>query len=350
MDQIVLLIIIILTAAITAAVVVLLGKRSALPSSDLAQQLNHSLQQNMQTLLQQMTSQQRSQEHFSGQIHTQVSETTRAVSALQSKLSALEEGNKRLLDMSKSITELQNILQAPKLRGNQGEIWLEELIAEMIPRGNFETQYRFKSGEICDMVIKLRDNVLLPIDSKFSLENFKKMLEANDDTAEKTFAKAFAADTKRRIDEISKKYVLPDEGTLSFAFMYVPAENVYYQAFIEDKEGHQLQRYAFEKRVVPVSPNSLYAYLEIVLLGLRGLEIEKGAKAIQQGLGGLRGELARFAESYDKVGNNLRMAREHYKSGSKRLEKVDDKLSGLSAGATMIEKAAQLPEETETHE
>ena len=235
-----------------------------------------------------------------------------------------------MLEMGKGITELQNILQAPKLRGNRGEIWLEELLTQMLGRPHFQMQYAFKSGEICDAVIKLRDGLLLPIDSKFSLENFKKMLNAEDPTEKKMQEKLFISDVKRRIDEIAKKYIQPAENTLNFAFMYIPAENVYYQAFIEDRAGNELQNYAFKNHVIPVSPNSLYPYLEIVLFGLRGLQIEQGAREIQQGLAGLNGDLTRFEEDYRKLGNNIRLAQQNFDSADKRLNTVQNKLETLN--------------------
>ena len=284
------------------------------------QQLN---QQSLQTLLQQFNHQQETAERRTGQLQGNLQQ-------LQIKLAQIEEGNKRVLEMGKGITELQNILQAPKLRGNRGEIWLEELLTQMLGRPHFQMQYAFKSGEICDAVIKLRDGLLLPIDSKFSLENFKKMLNAEDPTEKKMQEKLFISDVKRRIDEIAKKYIQPAENTLNFAFMYIPAENVYYQAFIEDRAGNELQNYAFKNHVIPVSPNSLYPYLEIVLFGLRGLQIEQGAREIQQGLAGLNGDLTRFEEDYRKLGNNIRLAQQNFDSADKRLNTVQNKLETLN--------------------
>jgi DNA recombination protein RmuC len=332
MDLLSLILIIALTLTVGVLIFVTLKKQPvATVQPDILPALQQIQQQTVQTLLQQLNAQQQSQDNNSGQLQNRMAETSKAVYTLQAKLAQLEEGNKRILDMSKGITELQDILQAPKLRGNQGEVWLENLLAQMLPRQHFQMQYRFKSGEICDAIIKMPDGHLVPLDSKFSLENFRKMLAADQPDEQKIHEKTFISDVKKRIDEISKKYILPDEGTLNFAFMYVPAENVYYQAFVEDKGGYNLQRYAFDKHVIPVSPNSLYPYLEIVLFGLKGLQIEQGARDIQQGLAGVASDLKRFEEAYQKVGNNLRFAQQNFDLSDKKLFSVQSKLTTLTA-------------------
>lgn len=253
----------------------------------------------------------------------------------------LEEANKRIFELGKDISSLQKILQAPKLRGGMGEIWLAELIGQIIPADRFKMQYGFKGGEICDAVIFLRDGTLLPIDSKFSLENFAKMLEA-EDSLKAAFQRQFAGDIKKRIDEIAKKYIRPQEGTLEFAFMYVPAENVYYQAFIQGEDDMQLLSYAFERRVIPVSPSSFYAYLQVILFGLRGMEIEKSAKEIQKNLSGLRTDFGNFRETYEKVGVHLRHAQQSYEQTDRRLNGIETKFTQIS-----ISEQQTLPETEE---
>jgi DNA recombination protein RmuC len=331
--EIFLSIILVLLVAVCGALIIVLLKNQhpkGLNEDQLATILQNTQQQSLQTLLQQLNRQQQSSEHQSGQLHNRLAESSKVMYNLQAKLAQLEEGNKRILDMSKGITELQNILQAPKLRGNKGEMWLEELLAQMLGRKHFQMQYAFKSGDVCDAVIFLRDGLILPIDSKFSLENFRKMLATEDAVEQKGHERLFISDIKKRIDEIAKKYILPGENTLNFAFMYIPAENVYYQAFVEDKIGAELQKYAFERHVIPVSPNSIYPYLEIVLFGLRGLQIEEGARGIQQALVGLKGDLLKFEDDYRKVGNNIRLAQQNFEFSDKRLSTVQSKLEGLS--------------------
>lgn len=340
MEATLLIILVILVAVLTTAIFVLLVRQQN--PQNLTETIQSAQQMAVQTILQQMNASQQSHENQAGQLHARVGEASKAIYTLQAKLAQLEEGHKRILDMGQGLTELQNILQAPKLRGNQGEVWLETLLAQMLPRKHFKMQYRFKSGETCDAVITMPDGHLVPLDSKFSLENFRKMLSASSPEERKTHERTFVADVKRRIDEVAKKYVLPDEGTLNFAFMYVPAENVYYQAFVEDVGGHNLQRYAFERHVIPVSPNSLYPYLEIVLFGLRGLQIEQSARDIQRGLTGIIGDLAKFDEDYRKVGNNIRLAQQNFDSADKRLTTVNTKLSTLS-NQELTDRGPTLP-------
>jgi DNA recombination protein RmuC len=290
----------------------------------ISDQQGQQLHQTTNLVLQQLTRQQESQDRSSHLMHSRIDQATKVVSDVQGKLLQLEEANKRIFDLGKDINNLQRILQAPKLRGTMGEIWLAELISQIIPGDRFKLQYAFKSGEICDAVILLRDGLLLPIDAKFSLENFVKMLEAPDDQ-KALFKKQFVQDMKKRIDEIAKKYILPHENTLDFAFMYVPAENVYYQAFIQEEDTSQLLAYAFSKHIIPVSPSSFYAYLQVILFGLRGLEIEKSAKVIQKNLAGLQGEFDKFKETYEKVGTHLRHAQQSFDVTDKRLTGIENK-------------------------
>jgi DNA recombination protein RmuC len=279
--------------------------------------------QAMQTMLQTINAQRDNQDRQSNHLSSTLQE-------LRARLSEVQEGSKQVLTISKSLSDLQSILQAPKLRGTQGETWLEELLGQILPKTHFSMQYQFRNGVIADAVIKLRDDRLLPIDSKFSLENFRKFTAAQTPEERLVHSKAFASDVKKRIDEIGKKYIIPDEGTLNFAFMYVPAENVYYQAFIEDQDHHNLQQYAFLRRVIPVSPNSLYPYLEIVLLGLRGLQIEQDARRIQDGLVTISQELERFMDEYRKVGENIRRAQQNFELSSSKANKLEGKLASLA--------------------
>ncbi len=339
---------VIITAVVVAAILLVVLRRPK-PEQNQNQELMQALQvaqhQNLQIILEQLNQHRQSSETQSSQLHNRVAETSHAVTQLQTRLIEIQESSKHLLEMGKGINDLQNILQAPKLRGERGEIWLEELLAQMIPRKHLEMQHRFKSGEVVDAIVKLRDDLILPIDSKFSLENFKKMI-ASEGAEAKQFEKLFVADVKRRIDEIAKKYILPTEHTMQYAFMYVPAENVYYQAFIEDRGAQDLTKYAFERHVIPVSPNSLYPYLEIVMFGLRGLEIEQGAHEIQRGLAELHGDLGKFDEEYHKVGLHLKNAAGSFENSDKRLNKLQLKLGGLAKRELAIEDipVLNLPE------
>ena len=309
----------------------------------ITQQHGQQLQQTTNLVLQQLNRHQETQDRSSALMHTRIDTATRVVSEVQNKLGQLEEANKRIFDLGKDINSLQKILQAPKLRGTMGEIWLKDIIGQIFPADRFKMQYTFRSGETCDAVIFLRDGLLLPIDSKFSLENFVKMLEA-EESQKLAYKKLFISDIKKRIDEIAKKYILPHEDTLEFAFMYIPAENVYYQAFIQDEDDTKLLSYAFDRHIIPVSPSSFYAYLQLILFGLRGMEIEKSAKDIQKNLNGLRGDFTKFRETYEKVGVHLRHAQQSYEQTDKRLGGFENKLLVV----TSLEKTEEIQAEAQS--
>jgi len=264
----------------------------------------------------------------------------RAMNSVMNELSSLKEHNKRIHEIGKDLTDLQQILKAPKLRGQLGELFLENLLKDRFSSAQYQMQYRFKSGDIVDAVIKLRDGKLVPIDAKFSLENFKKLIEVQGSADEKKKAKkAFRTDIKNRIDEISHKYILPDEGTLEFALMYIPAENVYYEVVIQDTEleGPSMIEYAFSKNVFPVSPNTFAIYLTTILNGLRGLEIEKKAGEIMAGLARLNVDFTKFNEDFRLVGTHLGRAKNSYEDSERKLGRLGDKISVIS-GARNNEK------------
>ncbi len=255
-------------------------------------------------------------------------------------LAKMKESNKRVYDLAKDLTSLQDILRTPKLRGGLGELFLQELLSQIFSKDQYTLQYRFKSGEVVDAVIHLRDNQLVPVDAKFPLENFKKMIEEKDEKEKEKLRKLFVTDVKKHIDAISKKYILPDEGTFDFALMYIPAENVYYETIIKDDTGDSISQYGLDKHVVPVSPNSMNIYLHTVLIGLRGMQIEKSAKEIFNGLSRLRTEFGRFSKDYELVGTHLGRARGSYENSERRLERLNDKLLQVAGGGNDDERAA----------
>jgi DNA recombination protein RmuC len=253
------------------------------------------------------------------------------VQEVQARLVQLDEANKRILEVGRSIASLQEILRAPKIRGGLGEFLLGDLLGQIMPAEYFSLQHSFKSGERVDAVIRLSQG-LVPVDAKFPLENFQKSLTAQEEAARKNFLKLFAADVKKHVEAVASKYILPHEGTCDFALMYIPAENVYYEAFIKDEalgEGKSLREYAFEEHVIPVSPNSFYAYLHTILLGLRGLKVEESAKEIIHHLAGLRGQLARFQEEFRKLGKHLEQSKGSFDSAQRQLDKFSDKLAAV---------------------
>ena len=259
-----------------------------------------------------------------------------AVGDVRERLGRLAEATRRLEEIGSSVAELQELLKVPRLRGTLGETWLEELLRQIFPAGLYEMQHGFRSGERVDAVLRIGDR-LVSVDAKFPLEACQRMLAANGAAAE-TERRAFRKSLRARIDEIADKYIRPDEGTFEFALMYIPAENVYYEAVVrgEESEGaDSLVAYALGRKVIPVSPNTFYAYLAAILHGLRGLEVEKQAKEILESLGGLRQQFARFEEAYRLVGKHLDHAARQYAETDRQFERIQDRLeaiTGVTAG------------------
>ncbi len=249
---------------------------------------------------------------------------TSAFGNVKEQLGRLEETNKQIVEISKDISSLQELLRAPKFRGQMGETLLENLLSQVLPKEHYEMQYRFKSSDAVDAVIRLGER-LVPVDAKFSLENFQKMLDAQDEALKNAHRKKFIQDVKNRVDEIAAKYILPAENTYDFALMYIPAENVYYEVIIKE----DLFSYSMSKKVIPVSPNTFYAYLQVICLGLKGMKIEENAKAILKNLSGLSVEINKFKEEFDILGSHLSDAGRKYADSQKRLDRFSDRLDSI---------------------
>lgn len=256
--------------------------------------------------------------------------TSKTVIDVQTKLTQLEEATKRIFEVGQDISSLHDILRAPKIRGGLGEYLLGDLLSQYLPEDSFQFQYGFKNGAKVDAVIKSRD-FLIPVDSKFPLENFKKILESKDADEQLKLKKQFAIDVKKHIDDIAKKYILADEGTSDFAIMYVPAENVYYEMIVRNIDGVNLTDYALKKNVIPASPNSFWAYLQAVLVGLKGQQVQKNVKEIIANLSRLRGDFDRFNQSFDVLGSHLQNAQTKYDDSAKRLIGIQGKLERIEA-------------------
>jgi DNA recombination protein RmuC len=259
-----------------------------------------------------------------------------AVGDVRERLGRLAEATTRLEAVGASVAEVQELLKVPRLRGTLGEQWLEELLRQVFPASLYATQYEFRSGEKVDAVIRVGDR-LVPVDSKFPLEACQRMLAA-DPTSVDAERRAFRRSLRARVDEIADKYIRPDEGTFEFALMYIPAENVYYEAVIrgEEVEGEEsIVAYAIRRKVIPVSPNTFYAYLAAILHGLRGLEVEKKAKEILESLGGLQQQFGRFEEAYRLVGKHLEHATRQYAEADRQLGRIQEKfetITGITGG------------------
>lgn len=287
----------------------------------LKEQLRQSIRESAELLI---SSQKQSDQRFEGVTRVM----GEALGEVQNRLGHVIEASKRIYDVGKDIASLQDILRSPKLRGGLAELSLENLLDQVLPSQYYSLQYTFKSNSIVDAVIHFEDRKVA-IDAKYPKENFERFLKAENDEAKKTAKKAFVADVKKHIDDIAKKYILPDEGTLNFALMYIMAENIYYEIIIKDEtlgEGKDLHSYAMEKKVIPVSPHSFYVYLQIILEGFKGFEIEKQAEIILQNLSRLQLELKRFREDYELMGKQLETIRKTYEKAEKHLSKLDQRL------------------------
>ncbi len=256
----------------------------------------------------------------------------RSLADVREQLARLEGSTARLETVGRAVLEVQELLKVPKLRGTLGEVWLEELLRQVFPGALFETQFALRSGERVDAVLRVGDR-LLPIDAKFPLEACQRILAAPPGAADGE-RRAFRRTLKARVDEIADKYIRPDEGTFDFALMYVPAERVYYEAVVRAEEAGDdagVVAYALERRVIPVSPNTFYAYVQAILHGLRGLEVEQRAREILASLVGLRQHLTRFERSHALLGRHLDHARKQYEEAGVRLAGVHERLERLTS-------------------
>jgi DNA recombination protein RmuC len=229
-------------------------------------------------------------------------------------------------DQAQQFTALQDLLRAPKARGAIGEAMLEEILRQVLPSQSYTMQHRFRTGTIVDAVVHAAGRIVC-IDSKFPLSNYQRMCRADDDVGALDAERAFAADVERHIKDISARYILPDEGTLDFAMMYVPAEGVYAEILRLSHRKRPLFETAIEARVVPMSPLTMYAYLQTVLFGLKCLQIEKNAEMILGFCGRLERDVDRFASEYETLGRHLNNAWTRYEEGASKLGRVRDRLA-----------------------
>lgn len=252
----------------------------------------------------------------------------KAMSDVHRKLGELEGRSQEILAVGKDIATLQDLLKAPKARGSVGELWLGRLLAEQMPREYFEEQYTFRSGERVDAVIKLGGR-MVPVDAKFPLESFQRQMKATTDDERAKARREFERAVRTHIGAIAQKYILPDEGTYEFALMYIPAEQVYYETIIRREDGGTgdgLLEYALKQRVIPVSPNTFFAYLQVILLGLRGLSIEREASTIMTQIAQLRGDYERFVKDFDVLGKHVKDSKETFDRADRALERFGEKL------------------------
>ncbi len=298
--------------------------------------LKESLNENINKKLQE------SQTQMGASIQKQFAQSARIIADVTERLAKLDETNKRVVNVADELKTLQNVLQNPKQRGVVGEYYLQSVLENVMPPGRYAMQHKFKDGETVDAVIFLDKGKVLPIDSKFSLENYNRLIEEKNKTVRDNLIKRFKVDLKNRIDETSK-YIRPNENTMDFAFMFIPSESLYYDLLINKvgttvTNSRDLIEYAFQERhVIIVSPTSFMAYLQTVLQGLRSLQIEEQAKEIQKRVG----ELGRHINSYEtfmhKLGGSLGTTVNHYNAAHKELKKIDKDVVKIAETSPAVE-------------
>ena len=298
--------------------------------------INEQVNQQLQMVNQQL-------QNSSGQIGQRLDSAREVISKVSERLGELSKTSEQIHEVGKNIATLQEILRPPKLRGGLGEQFLGELLSQILPSEFFTLQHTFSSGERVDAVVRIGEK-LVPIDSKFPLDNFKRIIECKTDEERKTCQKVFYRDVRKHIDDIASKYILPQEGTYDFALLYIPAENVYYETITKDEsfgEEKGVLNYALTKRVIPVSPNSFYAYLQVIILGLKGLQIEKDAMKIQALLSGLKKEIGGFQEDFQLVGKHITNALNKFEEARRRLDKFNFKLDQIESQPSLPFKEKQ---------
>lgn len=251
---------------------------------------------------------------------------SQTTSKIHERLGKVDEATAQMLERAKDLARLEQALRPPKARGGFGELLLENLLRDRLPPSAYGLQHGFEGGERVDAVVRV--DRLIPVDSKFPLDNFSRMVEADADDERQLFEKQFARDVKGHIDAIATKYIRPAEGTYDFAFMYVPVEAVYYE-LAAGRTGALLE-YAHAKRVFPVSPTTFVAYLQVIVLGLRGMQIEQHAHEVMGYVAELQKDFDRFREDFELVGTHLGRAQSKYVDADKRLDKLQTKLERAS--------------------
>ncbi|MEO8862753.1 MAG: DNA recombination protein RmuC [Candidatus Saccharimonadales bacterium] len=283
----------------------------------------------------------KSQQHMTESIQRQFGQSAKIIAEITQRLTKLDETNKRVVDVADELKTLQNVLQNPKQRGGVGEYYLQTVLENILPPGNFKLQYGFNNGDIVDAAVFI-DKKILPIDSKFSLENYNRLVETTDKSKRESLAKLFKQDLKNRIDETAK-YIRPDERTMDFAFMFIPSEAIYYDLLINkvgttNTSARDLLEYAFrDKKVIIVSPTTFMAYLQTVLQGLKGLQIEEQAKEIQLRVGQLGTHIGAYETFMQKLGSSLGTTVNHYNTAHKELKKIDKDIVKIAHSEPVIE-------------
>lgn len=337
--------ILIMAGAILALIIILISSRRSKNNDGSFVLIQNQIQELTRIVDQKINESSRAMAEAQTNIHktiqTQFGQSVKVITEVTEKLTKLDETNKQVMNFADQLQSLENILQNPKQRGILGEYYLENVLKNVLPPGSYQMQYKFTDGVIVDAVVFIKDKII-PIDSKFSLENYNRAIEERDPERKAEYEKQFRNDLKNRIDETSK-YIKQKEGTMDFAFMFIPAEGIYYDLLINQVGSmkvntHDLIEYAFrDKRVIIVSPTSFLAYLQTVMQGLRALQIEETAKEIRKRVEDLGKHLATYDDYLKKLGNNLSTTVNSYNSAYKEFNKVDKDVVKITGSEKTIE-------------
>ena len=337
--ELVIYLLILVIAGLAVAIFLLLKRRPGKQSDSLLM-----IQQQISDLRQSLSN---GLSESSKAIQTQFGQSAKIIRNVTEKLTRLDETNRQVVSFADQLRNLQDILKNPKQRGVLGEYYLETVLKNVLPPGSYQIQYSFKDGTIVDAVVFIEKQII-PIDSKFSLENYNRLLEARNPEEKRKYETAFVADLKARIDETAK-YVKPEENTMDFAFMFIPSEAVYYDLLINKvgavtDDTNNLINYAGKKKVIVVSPTSFLAYLQTVLQGLRKQKISEEALGIIKEVERLSRHLGTYSEYMKKLGNHLTTTVSSYNKASKEFKKIDKDVVKIAGGESKIKiKEVETP-------
>jgi len=277
-----------------------------------------------------------------GKVDRRLEAAQKTTTEIHERLGKVDSAAAQMLERAKDLSRLEQALRPPKARGGFGELLLENLLRDRLPAAAFQMQYGFSTGERVDAVVRA-GGLLIPVDSKFPLDNYQRIVEASADDERQLAGKAFVRDVRTHVDAIAAKYVRPEEGTSDFAFMYIPVEAVYYE--LACGKSASILEYAHEHRVFPMSPSTFTAYLQVIAFGLRGMQIEQRAEEVMAYVADLSRDFDRFVEDFELVGKHLGNAQTKYASADKRLDKFAGKLERASEEADVDEIEADASDD-----
>ena len=333
MEQVLIVVVAVLMLAVIGLLVWLINtsfsNKSKLAGVDLLQQQLEALKAAQDKLSENM---QKSLQFGQTTLNENLQSSQKVLGRLNTQIGELQGTNKQMLQVGTEVRRLQDILSSPKLRGQMGEWSLENLLSLILPKDSYELQYTFKDGKMVDAIVRLAD-FSVPIDAKFPLPGFERLIKAETDEERSRLRKQFHKDVIAHIDKIASSYIRPVEGTLDFALMYIPAENVYYETIVKyADDAKDVLQYSLEKKVIPVSPNLLYAYLMTVVMGLHGLQIEKQAAEIRQNLKKLNADFTEFVSNWDTLGSHIRNTSNKYDEAGRKLDRFGLQLNQIQEG------------------